>query len=367
MPQSCGQRELEARAAALERRIERVRYGSLTLDLEPANAQVRLLNHKDRYRAGMRLAPGDYRVKVSAAGYETAVLTVMHGSSSTRREVRLRGKVLEEVAPGLVDRRRRAAEQGDAAAQTRLGFMYDRRQPTQWEGLSPAADEGGTGRGLPSEPGYGAAGHPGRVWLRPGSIRAADGVFGPDYAGGPAGVAPEGGRAGKSAAELRAEGAEARAAGAGRRIERVRYGSLTLEGAGQRAGSAAESQGPLPSGDATGTGGLSGKSERGWVTRQAVLTVHVFEYGKVRLRGRCTGRWRRASLTGAGAPPSRETPGLKPGWASCTKSGRGVGKDHRKAGEVVRKAAEQGYARLNPTWDYVRVRRVEWGRTTGKR
>ena len=117
----------EARAAArLERRPERLAYGSLTLDLEPANAQVRLLNHEGSYRAGMKLPPGDYRVEVSAPGYETAVLRLSHGSFSTHREVRLRGKVLEEVAPGLLDRRRRAAEQGDASAQTNLGFMYSR-------------------------------------------------------------------------------------------------------------------------------------------------------------------------------------------------------------------------------------------------
>ena len=115
---------LERAAARLERRPERLAYGSLTLDLEPANAQVRLLNHKGSYRAGMKLPPGDYRVEVSAAGYETAVLRLSHASFSTHREVRLRGKVLEEVAPGLLDRRRRAAEQGDASAQNKLGLMY---------------------------------------------------------------------------------------------------------------------------------------------------------------------------------------------------------------------------------------------------
>ena len=139
---------LERAAARLERRPERLAYGSLTLDLEPANAQVRLLNHKGSYRAGMKLPPGDYRVEVSAAGYETAVLRLSHGSFSTHREVRLRGKVLEEVAPGLFDRRRRAAEQGNASAQTNLGFMYekgrgvgkDNREAVRW--YRKAAEQG---------------------------------------------------------------------------------------------------------------------------------------------------------------------------------------------------------------------------------
>ena len=113
------------RMDATSKQLARIGYGPLTLDLVPANAQVRLLNHEASYKAGMNLPPGNYRVEVSAAGYETAVLTLNHGSSSTRKEVTLRQEVSEEEsAVGIVDRYRRAAEQGDAEAQFKLGVSY---------------------------------------------------------------------------------------------------------------------------------------------------------------------------------------------------------------------------------------------------
>ena len=93
--------------ARLERTLERITYGSLTLELEPPTAQVRLLNHDSGYRAGIELPPGDYRLEVTAAGHETAVLTLRHGSSSTRREVSLRrGVFMEDWARGTIDQSR---------------------------------------------------------------------------------------------------------------------------------------------------------------------------------------------------------------------------------------------------------------------
>ena len=47
----------------------------------PSRATVHLLEHAEAYRPGMVLPPGDYRVEVSALGYETAWRTVRHGGS----------------------------------------------------------------------------------------------------------------------------------------------------------------------------------------------------------------------------------------------------------------------------------------------
>ena len=41
------------------------------------------------YAAGMRLPPGDYRIRVSAEGYETLEERVRHGTDPTRLEVSL--------------------------------------------------------------------------------------------------------------------------------------------------------------------------------------------------------------------------------------------------------------------------------------
>ena len=45
--------------------------GRLFVRTEPANADVRVLNIKPRFRQGMELKPGQYKVAVSAEGYET--------------------------------------------------------------------------------------------------------------------------------------------------------------------------------------------------------------------------------------------------------------------------------------------------------
>ncbi len=44
-------------------------FASLTVQAIPPNAQVRILNIKPRYKPGMILTPGKYRVEVSAEGY----------------------------------------------------------------------------------------------------------------------------------------------------------------------------------------------------------------------------------------------------------------------------------------------------------
>ena len=53
-------------------------YGTLTLSLAPSDATVTLVDVAETYRPGVRLANGDYRVRVSRAGYrpETRVVAV---------------------------------------------------------------------------------------------------------------------------------------------------------------------------------------------------------------------------------------------------------------------------------------------------
>ena len=63
-------------SARLERRLERVRYGSLTLELEPRDASVMLPDLGLRYRPGIRLQQGAHRVVVRREGYGEVVRTV---------------------------------------------------------------------------------------------------------------------------------------------------------------------------------------------------------------------------------------------------------------------------------------------------
>ena len=76
---------------------------AFTVVAEPREAEVRLLDVGKRYRPGMALPPGTYRVRVSAAGWEARVATVEHGRSATRHVVRLRRPPPspEEVERGL--------------------------------------------------------------------------------------------------------------------------------------------------------------------------------------------------------------------------------------------------------------------------
>ena len=74
--------------ASLRVVLERERH-AFTVVAEPREAEVRLLDAAERYRPGMSLPPGRYRVRVSAAGWEARVETVEHGRSATRHAVRL--------------------------------------------------------------------------------------------------------------------------------------------------------------------------------------------------------------------------------------------------------------------------------------
>ena len=74
--------------ARLERRLERIPYGSLTLDLDPSDARVRLPEVNVRYRPGMRLPEGRHRVVVRREGYGEATSTV-NISGDTRVRIAL--------------------------------------------------------------------------------------------------------------------------------------------------------------------------------------------------------------------------------------------------------------------------------------
>ena len=68
---------------------EAVVRSSFTIETDPTNARVRIMDIPDRYQAGMELAPGEYEVEVSAAGYDTVVETILHGSVPTVRRIEL--------------------------------------------------------------------------------------------------------------------------------------------------------------------------------------------------------------------------------------------------------------------------------------
>ena len=77
--------------ALIKQELEEVRYGTLTLELEPADAQVVLPDIVAPYRAGMKLAEGELRVRVSREGYPDASRVVAI-SGNTRERI-----VLEQV------------------------------------------------------------------------------------------------------------------------------------------------------------------------------------------------------------------------------------------------------------------------------
>ena len=76
---------------------------AFTVIAEPSGAEVRLLDVAAGYRPGMALPPGRYRVRVSASGWRSRVVTVEHERSATRHVVRLERvpPSPEEVERGL--------------------------------------------------------------------------------------------------------------------------------------------------------------------------------------------------------------------------------------------------------------------------
>ena len=76
-----------------------------TVAAEPAGASIRLVDRSEPYQPGMSLPAGNHRVEVSANGYETRMVTVPHGGSSTTHRVALR-----KTGPTVGDRFRDCPE-----------------------------------------------------------------------------------------------------------------------------------------------------------------------------------------------------------------------------------------------------------------
>ena len=72
---------------------------------QPADAQVRLVGHRETYQPGMLLPPGSYQVEASAEGYETATERVSHEAGPTVHRIALR-----KAGPKVGDRFRDCPE-----------------------------------------------------------------------------------------------------------------------------------------------------------------------------------------------------------------------------------------------------------------
>ena len=72
---------------------------SLTVSTEPANATVRILNIKPRYRDGIALVPGPYQIEVSATDYHPQRFWLTLGEQSLERHVVL-APTRRLLAPG---------------------------------------------------------------------------------------------------------------------------------------------------------------------------------------------------------------------------------------------------------------------------
>ena len=114
MELAAGEYRVEASLEGYETVVEIVHHGSegatehrialrrvaqpFTVLTDPAGARVRFLNIEERYRPGMELAAGEYRVEVSLEGHETAVRTVRHASAPTLHRIALRRAVVRRSA-----------------------------------------------------------------------------------------------------------------------------------------------------------------------------------------------------------------------------------------------------------------------------
>ena len=69
----------------LERVLERIPHGTLTLELDPSDAEVTLPGLGSPYRSGMRVAEGSHRVVAARAGYREAVRDVVVSGDTVER------------------------------------------------------------------------------------------------------------------------------------------------------------------------------------------------------------------------------------------------------------------------------------------
>ncbi len=91
-------------------KLELLVSASFRVDTVPSAAKVRMLDRAVTYGPGMELPPGDYRVEVSALGYETKVETIQHGTAPTRVRVELQPTVFEQDREVLAPRLLRKVE-----------------------------------------------------------------------------------------------------------------------------------------------------------------------------------------------------------------------------------------------------------------
>ena len=88
--------------ARLERRLQPIPYGSLTLKLEPADATVTFPDGGRRYRPGVRLPEGPNRVIVRSPGYRTVTRTI-DVSGDTRVRIALERRQLRAGTSRVFD------------------------------------------------------------------------------------------------------------------------------------------------------------------------------------------------------------------------------------------------------------------------
>jgi len=73
---------------------------ALTIRVKPLDARIRILNIKPRYRAGIRLDPGDYHISVSRSGYVTRNEWIRLGRSDLTHEIALEKRTVSAAPAG---------------------------------------------------------------------------------------------------------------------------------------------------------------------------------------------------------------------------------------------------------------------------
>lgn len=82
-----------------------------TVKTTPDNAVVKVMNITPKYRPGMKLEAGDYRLEVSAEGFETTTIVVTHSKDAGQHNVALKALV---VQPVVIDSTNPALTTGNA-------------------------------------------------------------------------------------------------------------------------------------------------------------------------------------------------------------------------------------------------------------
>ena len=135
--------------ARLEPALEPIPLGSLTLDLDPADATVTLADAELRYRPGVRLPQGAHRVVVSRDGYSDVTRTIdVSGDTRVRIALELaipagESRVFDgmefvwipagEFRMGSTSREARADEQPVTQVRISRGFWLGKHEVTQAE------------------------------------------------------------------------------------------------------------------------------------------------------------------------------------------------------------------------------------------